>query len=121
MSNNLAPRKATYSTSTVFIVLGVLALFFIIVYLYNYYKELQAKMLATNATKPFAMCPDYWDSIGKSRCQNTNALGSCSKVEGANIMDFSGEVFNNINTGNYSKCKWAKACNVSWSNVDRMC
>ena len=25
------------------------------------------------------------------------------------------------NTGNYSKCKWASACGVSWSNIDRLC
>ena len=121
MNNNLSVRKATYSSSTVFIVVGVLCLVFIIIYLYNYYKDFAAKLLATSATKAYTTCPDYWDSIGKSKCQNTNSIGSCSKQAGANIMDFSGEVFTNTNTGNYSKCKWAKACNVSWSNIDRLC
>ena len=50
-----------------------------------------------------------------------NALGSCSKTEGANVMDFGGEVFTNKNTGDYAKCKWAKSCNVSWGNIDRLC
>jgi len=36
-------------------------------------------------------------------------------------MDFSGVIFTNANTGNYAKCKWAKACNVSWSGIDRLC
>lgn len=122
MSNNNQPiRKSTYSTTTVFIIVGVLALVFIIIYLYNYYKTFAAKLLATTATKAFTSCPDYWDSIGNSKCQNTNLIGSCSKEKGANIMDFGGEVFKNKNTGNYSKCKWAKACNVSWNNVDRLC
>ena len=122
MSNNNQPiRQSTYSTTTVFIIVGVLALVFIIIYLYNYYKTFAAKLLATTATKALTSCPDYWDSIGNSKCQNTNLLGSCSKVKGANIMDFSGEIFTNKNTGNYSKCKWAKACNVSWNNVDRLC
>ena len=119
MNNNLSVRKATYSSSTVFIVVGVLCLVFIIVYLYNYYKNLVA--LATKATRAYTMCPDYWDSIGNSKCQNTKSLGSCSKDQGANIVDFSGEVFTNSNTGNYSKCRWATACNVSWSNIDRLC
>ena len=120
-NNNQAVRKSTYSTTTVIIIVGVLALAFIIVYLYNYYKEFSAKLLAANSTLSYTSCPDYWDSIGKSKCQNSNLLGSCSKSAGANIMDFSGEVFTNKNTGNYSKCKWAKACNVSWSNIDRLC
>ena len=122
MSNNIQPvRKSTYSTTTVFIIIGVLALIFIIIYLYNFYKALAAQLLAAAKAQAYTSWPDYWDSIGKSQCQNSNAIGSCSKVPGANIMDFSSEVFTNTNTGNYSKCKWAKACNVSWSNIDRLC
>lgn len=120
-NNNQSIRKSTYSTTTVFIIVGVLALIFIIVYLYNYYKTFAAQLLANSVKNAFTTCPDYWDSIGKSQCQNTNLLGSCSKAQGANIMDFGGQVFTNINTGNYSKCKWSKACNVSWSNIDKLC
>ena len=120
-NNNQSVRKTTYTSTTLFIVIGVLGILFIIVYLYNYYKNFKASLLATNATKYYTACPDYWDSIGNSKCQNTNSLGSCSKDPGANIMDFGGEVFTNSNTGNYSKCRWSKACNVSWSNIDRLC
>ena len=46
MSNNNQPiRKSTYSTTTVFIIVGVLSLVFIIIYLYNYYKTFAAKLL----------------------------------------------------------------------------
>ena len=118
-ANNQLPRKSTYSSTTFMIIIGCLSLIFIIIYLYNSYKS--AKLLMTSATLPYTICPDYWDSVGNGRCQNTNALGSCSKDAGANIMDFSGEVFTNMNTGNYAKCKWANACNVSWNNIDRLC
>ena len=120
MNNNTSIRKTTYTSDTAMIIVGVLSLAFIAVYLYNYYKTMKANILA-NAISISPMCPDYWDSIGNSKCQNVNSLGSCSKTDGANIMDFSSEVFTNENTGNYAKCKWAKACNVSWSNIDRVC
>ena len=118
-NNNQYIRKTTYSSTTFIIILSVLSLIFIIIYIYNnYYSVLLPKPTGTIMS---STCPDYWDSIGKSQCQNTNGLGSCSKTPGANIMDFSNTVFTNTNTGDYSKCKWAKACNVSWSNIDRIC
>ena len=105
--------------STFVIIVGVLMLIFIIVYLYNRFKA--ASLLATTITVPFSICPNYWDSLGNGKCKNTNSLGTCNKEPGSNIMDFSGDIFTNINTGNYSKCKWANTCNVSWSNIDRIC
>jgi hypothetical protein len=120
-SNTVIIRRSTYTASTVIIIISVLALAFIAVYLYNQYKEYNKKMLGTNITQGFAICPNYWDSIGNGKCQNTHLLGSCSNNEGANIMDFSGQVFTNKNTGDYAKCKWARACNVSWSGVERLC
>ena len=120
MNNNNSVRQSTYSSTTVIIILSILVLAFIVVYLYNNYKEAKKKM-ATNITRPIPMCPDYWDSIGNGKCQNTNSLGSCSKMPGANIMDFSSEVFTNKTSGDYAKCKWAKACNVAWSNVNQLC
>ena len=121
MNNNVnQPKKqSTYTSSTFIIIVGVLSLLFIIIYLYNNYKA--ASLLATNVTIAYSMCPNYWDSMGNGKCKNTNSLGTCSKTAGSNIMDFSGDVFTNKNTGNYSKCKWANACNVSWSNIDRLC
>lgn len=120
-NNNKSVRKQTYNSTTVLIIVGVLAFIGLCIYLYNSYKAFKAKLLATNATVAYTTCPDYWDSIGNAKCQNSNSLGSCSTTPGANIMDFSGEVFTNGNTGNYAKCKWAKACNIAWSNVDRLC
>ena len=120
-NNNHTVRRQTYSSTTVFIVVGVLVLVGICIYLYNTYKAFKAKLMATSITLAYPSCPDYWDSLGNGKCQNTNALGSCSTTKGANIMDFSGEIFTNNNTGNYAKCKWAKACNIAWSNIDRIC
>lgn len=114
-------RKQNYSTTTVLIIVGFLVFVGLCIYLYNAYKAFKAKLLATNVTKAFTTCPDYWDSIGNNKCQNTKALGSCSTTEGANIMDFGGDIFTNANTGNYAKCKWAQGCNVSWSGIDRLC
>ena len=120
MNNNQSIRKTTYTSSTAIIIIGILILTVIIVYLYNNYKNLK-NITTPTGTLMAPSCPDYWDSIGNGRCQNSNKLGSCSKENGSDIMDFSGEVFTNVNTGNYSKCKWANACNISWSNVDRLC
>lgn len=119
MNNNNSIRQSTYSSTTVIIILAILVLAFIIVYLYNNYKDSKKKV--SEATRPIPMCPDYWDSIGNGKCQNTNSLGSCSKMPGANIMDFNSEVFTNKTGGDYAKCKWAKACNVSWANVNQLC
>ena len=118
-NNNQTVRKSTYSSTTFIIIVGVLSVVFIGVYMYNAYKASQ--LLITSVTVPATMCPDYWDSLGNGKCKNSQYLGSCSKDEGANVMDFSGEIFTNQNTGNYSKCKWATACGVSWSGVDRLC
>ena len=120
-SNSASVRKETYSTSTIIIIVSLLGLVGICIYLYNSYKAFKASLFATNITQSYASCPDYWDTIGKDKCQNVNGLGSCSKINGANTMDFSSEIFTNANTGNYAKCKWAKACNITWGNVDRLC
>ena len=120
-SANTTVRKYQYTSSTVLIIVGVLGFCGLCIYLYNNYKEFKAKLLATTATKPATNCPDYWESIGESKCQNAKFLGSCSNKPDSNIMDFSGEIFTNKNTGNYAKCKWANACNVSWSGIDRIC
>ena len=118
-NNSKIIRKTNYSSTTFIVIIGVLSLAFVIVYIYNTYKA--AKLLATSVTIPYSICPAYWDSIGNGKCQNTNAIGSCSKDKGSNIVDFSGEIFTNKNTGDYSKCKWANYCNVSWSGINKLC
>ena len=117
-NNNQYIRKSTYSSNTFIIIISILSLIGIIIYIYNNYK-----VIIPISTGPLitSTCPDYWESIGINMCKNTNSIGSCSNVDGANVMDFSGEVFTNTNTGNYAKCKWAKACNVTWGNIDRVC
>ena len=121
MNNNRNTiRKQTYTSDTVMLIVGFLAIVGICIYLYNNYKSLKNSLIP-KATLTFTQCPDYWDSIGDNKCQNTNSLGSCSTNPGSNTMDFSGEIFTNSNTGNYAKCKWAKACNVSWGGIDRIC
>ena len=120
-NTNQTIRRQTYSSTTILIVVSILVIIGICIYLYNTYSAFKSKLLATNATTAYPACPDYWDTLGNNKCQNTKSIGSCSTTAGANIMDFGGEVFTNNNTGNYAKCKWAKACNVAWSNVDRLC
>ena len=120
--NTKSIRKTTYTSDKVIIIVGVLGLIFIIIYIYNYYKKIIASTLPTNTGAALGTtCPDYWDSIGNHKCQNSKKIGNCSKIDGADVMDFGSDVFTNINTGNYAKCKWAKGCNVSWSGIDRTC
>jgi hypothetical protein len=119
-NNRVTVRRQTYTSDTIMLIVGVLFLIGIGIYLYNNYKSLKNAMLPV-ATSVKPQCPDYWDSIGNGQCRNTNYLGSCSNTPGSNIMDFSSQVFTNANTGNYAKCKWAKACNISWSGIDRLC
>ena len=49
-NNNKSVRKQTYSSTTVLIIVGVLAFIGLCIYLYNSYKAFKAKLLATNAT-----------------------------------------------------------------------
>jgi hypothetical protein len=126
MSNSKAPSsntnqslKNTHSSNSFIIIGGVLCLLFVIIYLYNKYQTVKA--LTTNVTKPYPMCPDYWDSIGNNQCQNTNNIGSCSNRPGSNIVDFGTDIFTNKNIGDYTKCKWANSCNVSWGNINKLC
>ena len=119
--NTKTIRKTTYTSDKVIMIVGVLGLIFIIIYIYNNYNKIIASTMPTATGMIGATCPDYWDSIGNSKCQNSKKIGSCSKTDGADVMDFSSEVFTNINMGNYAKCKWAKGCNVSWGGVDRLC
>jgi hypothetical protein len=120
MDNRSTIRRQTYTSNTIVLVVGLLFLIGIGIYLYNNYKSLKNSLIP-KATIPKPQCPDYWESIGEKKCRNTNSLGSCSNAPGVNVMDFSSTVFTNANTGDYAKCKWAKACNISWGGIDRIC
>jgi hypothetical protein len=123
-NRNSAPIKksflANYSTTTVIYIVAFLLFGLGCIYLYNVYKDFKKATLATDASR-IAQCPDYWDSVGNKKCKNANQIGVCSKTPGADVMDFDNEVFNNSSTGNYAKCKWAKACNTPWSGIERLC
>jgi len=114
-------RQQHYSSSTVLTVVGILIFIGVCVYLYNAYKDFKNKLLLENGSITYSVCPDYWDTLSNNKCQNSKYLGKCSNQQGNNVMDFSGVVFTNNNTGNYAKCKWAKSCNITWSNIDRLC
>lgn len=111
----------TYATTTVFIyVIGLLALILIIVYFYNEYKAIRAKDAEKQQDTYYAPCPDYWENVGKSKCQNVFGIGKCA-VKDNTLVDFDDTVFNNKISGNYAKCKWAKGCGISWNNIERLC
>jgi hypothetical protein len=112
-------RTQNYSSTTVLIIVGFICFVGLCIYLYNVYKTFKAKLLATNVHKTISTCPDYWDSIGNNKCQNTKAIGRCSTTEGSNIMDFGGEIFTNANTGNYAKHMWSQSCDSPWSGTDK--
>lgn len=109
-----------YSTTTIIYIIIFLALGLGIIYLWNFYTTFKKEIQGTQAMLK-SDCPDYWESIGNGKCQNVNFLGSCANTAGSNIIDFSGDIFKNSNTGDYAKCKWATACNMSWSGIDRLC
>jgi hypothetical protein len=117
-TTNKTIRKATYTSDTIILIVGILLFIFIIIYIYRTFKSLTPVPTGTIA---YTVCPDYWDSVGDGKCQNTNKLGTCSNIDGADMMDFSSDIFKNTNTGNYAKCRWAQSCKVAWGNIDRVC
>ena len=109
-----------YITATIVIyVFGLLTFILMIVYFYNQYKEIK-KIQHNKKIEYITHCPDYWQNIGEHKCKNTFKLGKCA-LDDNTIMDFNDKVFQNINTGNYAKCKWSKGCNVFWGDIDRLC
>ena len=109
-----------YSATTVIYIVGFLAMAIALIYLYNFYKTFKGTT-GTTVPNSYPDCPDYWESIGNGVCRNTNFIGSCAKTPGSNTVDFSGDIFTNVNTGAYAKCKWSQACNMAWSGVERIC
>ena len=102
-------------------IFGIFLFLFVIIYYYRQYSQ------KVNQKKDIdkiirAECPDYWMVEGSSKCRNSNKLGKCltQGTEGG-LMDFDTDFFNNPDTGNYAKCRWAKKCHVSWDGVDQIC
>lgn len=105
-------------SQSVIYIIAVLIFLYTIIYYYRQYKK--GKPVAEKRIR--AECPDYWSVEGPSRCRNLKKLGKCltSGPEGG-LMDFDNDYFNNINTGNYAKCRWAKKCHVAWDGIDQIC
>ncbi len=105
--------------SSIYIV-GVFLCIFIMVYYYRQYAQ-QVKKLTTDKIIR-AECPDYWMVEGPRKCRNNNKMGLCltQGTEGG-LMDFDTDFFNDPNTGNYAKCRWAKKCHVAWDGIDDIC
>ena len=63
-------------------------------------------------------CPDYWETTAEDTCVNTHKIGKCGLTA---PYSFKGEIFKNQKTGDYSKCIWAKDCEVPWHNISNLC
>jgi hypothetical protein len=102
----------------------IFGIFFFVFILIHYYRQFSKKVedRKKNETIIRAECPDYWLVEGPSKCRNANKLGKClTKGTEGGLMDFNTDYFNNEETGNYAKCRWAKKCHVSWDGVDHIC
>jgi hypothetical protein len=65
-------------------------------------------------------CPDYWIDISGngSECINSQHLGTCNlpSETDKNPKNFNQPPFNG-SSGNCSKYKWSKGCNVTWDGI----
>ncbi len=102
----------------------IFGIFFFVFILIHYYRQFSKQVDASkkNETIIRAECPDYWLVEGPSKCRNSNKLGKClTRGTEGGLMDFDTDYFNNEETGNYAKCRWAKKCHVSWDGIDNIC
>ena len=73
-------------------------------------KQMEAKKVPS--------CPDYWESVGESKCRNIHKLGKCGHKQD---VDFSDNIFTDKHTGKIMKCRYAKECEISWEGTDKIC
>ena len=73
-------------------------------------KQMEAKKVPS--------CPDYWESVGESKCRNIHKLGKCGHKQD---VDFSDNIFTDKRTGKIMKCRYAKECEISWEGTDKIC
>ena len=64
------------------------------------------------------MCPDYFEIVGNNKCSNIHKLGKCGHNHD---IDFNDESFTDRRVGDVMKCRYAKACDLSWEGVDKLC
>ncbi len=124
--NRIVDGKSGISiTTTTFIyMIGIIVVLWVGIFLYNQYKKWKVGLSILSATKEgniILECPDYWETVGINKCKNINKIGTCNIDPSNNIMDFNDEIFTNPDSGEYSKCRFAKDCNIVWGGVDKAC
>ena len=129
---NVRNNYNDYMSGNVFIiVLIVISVVVGGIYFYQSYRKTQKRMLEKESKEYMANdCPDYWDIVRREKddkgrdysvCRNTHKLGLCALDPERNTFTFDDEIFVNPNSGNLSKCKWAKQCGVSWTGYNELC
>lgn len=102
-------------------IFGFLLFLFIIVHYFRKFRSTVNKV-SEEPKRIRSQCPDYWIVEGDKKCRNVHKLGRClTKGTEGGMMDFDTEYFNNKDTGNYAKCRWAKKCHVAWDGIDHIC
>jgi hypothetical protein len=104
------------------IIVIVIIIVFIVKNVMGYISEKKAKDNLRFPPFP-SKCPDYWSSLGDSRCKNDNNIGLCKKYNGmreSNVMDFSDDIFKG-DKGMFMKCSWSRKCKAPWEGIDKLC
>lgn len=95
---------------------GIIVVFMLFRY-YNRYRKYINDQLKLTWPPEIDICPDYWEDIGNNRCKNNIGLGKCYNQRNNNIMNFGKDYLKTKE----QKCKWTKACGLSWEGVDITC
>jgi hypothetical protein len=101
-------------------IFGGFLFLFIIIHYYRQYTS-NATKEQDKLTRIQTECPDFWVVEESNKCRNTHKLGKCLTRDNGGLMDFNTDYFQNKDSGNYAKCRWAKTCNVSWDGIDHIC
>jgi hypothetical protein len=102
-------------TLSIIVIVGI----FVIYYSYTAYTSFTHSKQTD--LRPYPKCPDYWESVGDGKCKNVHKIGRCRLNPSGDIVDFSGQVFQNKKSGDYMRCKWAKECHAPWEGIDDLC
>ena len=106
------------------IIIYLVGIFLFIYILFSQYRQYKTQIAKKNNETVIirSECPDYWVVEAPNKCRNSHRLGKCltNGPEGGS-MDFTADYFNNDQSGNYAKCRWAKKCNVAWDGIDQVC
>ena len=108
-------------TNVVIYIFGGFLFLFIIIHYYRQYSSHASKEnKGPKRIRP--QCPVYWVQESNGKCRNVHKLGRClTRGERGGLMDFSGDYFQNRDSGNYAKCKFARNCGISWDGIDSIC